>query len=235
MKSESALKKKSSIIKMEPLICIFAHPDDEAFGPAGSIAKFASEREVHLICVTNGNADDQFTKKKGYAKSLGEIRRQELNNSAQILGIKSVQFLEFDDGSLSNNLYHKIASKLEQLLDEIRPDTIMTFESNGISGHIDHITVSLVSTYVFQKLDYIKTLLYYAETEAMMKMIPNYFIYVPPGYKKDQLDLTINIEKFWDKKVNAMHAHQTQEEDEKLILCILKNFPKEEHFLVKRK
>ena len=48
---------------MAPLVCIFAHPDDEAFGPAGSIAKFASERDVYIICVTNGDADDKLTGK----------------------------------------------------------------------------------------------------------------------------------------------------------------------------
>ncbi len=220
---------------MKPLVCIFAHPDDEAFGPAGSIAKYATERDVYIICVTSGNSHDQFTKKKGYAKTLGEIRREELNNSAKILGVKKVTFLEFDDGSLSNNLYHKIADKLESILTEIKPDTVMTFEPHGISGHIDHIAVSYITTFVFNKLVFISTLLYYAESNEMMKLIPSYFIYVPPGYKKEEFDLTLNIEDFWDKKLAAMQAHKSQEEDYNLVLGILKQFPKEEHFLIKKK
>jgi len=220
---------------MKPLVCIFAHPDDEAFGPAGSIAKFSTERDVYIICVTNGNAADQFTNKKGYAEKLGKIRRKEMQKSAQILGVKKVFFLDYDDGTLSNNVYHSIAEKIEQILNDIKPDTVMTFEPRGISGHIDHITVSLVTTFVFYKLEYLKKLLYYAETKEMMENIPSYFIHVPPGYAKEQIDLTINIEDFWDQKVSAMKSHQSQKEDATWILNILKDLPKEEHFLLKSK
>src|SRR5688500_16556268 len=102
---------------MSPLVCIFAHPDDEAFGPAGSIAKFASERDVYIICVTNGDADDGLTGKKDYAETLGKIRRKELELSAEVLGVKKVFYLEFKDGTLSNNLYHQIADKIEEILE----------------------------------------------------------------------------------------------------------------------
>lgn len=220
---------------MKPLVCIFAHPDDEAFGPAGSIAKFASERDVYIICVTNGDSHDQFTKKDGYAKKLGEIRRNEMQKSAKVLGVKKVIFLEFSDGSLSNNLYHEIANKIESILQELKPDIIMTFEQKGVSGHIDHITVSMVSTFVFQKLEFIKNIFYYGELKEMMKLIPSYFIYIPPGYEREEFDLHINIEEFWDKKLKAMEQHESQEEDRKLVLGILEKFPKEEHFFVAKK
>lgn len=222
-----------TLVLMKPLVCIFAHPDDEAFGPAGSIAKFAKEREVYLICVTDGNAGNNSH--NGSKKSLGEIRKEELEQSAKILGIKKTYFLNYPDGTLSNNSYHEIAEKIEVILNEIKPDTILTFEPQGISGHIDHITVSLVSTFVFQKLEFIKNLLYYAETFEMMKEIPSYFIYVPPGYKKEDIDLTIDITNFWETKLKAMQSHKSQKEDYEFVLKILQKFPKEEHFLQKRK
>ena len=48
---------------MKPLVCIFAHPDDEAFGPGGTIAKFAKKRPVYLICATKGESGKYKDKK----------------------------------------------------------------------------------------------------------------------------------------------------------------------------
>jgi len=50
---------------MKPLVCIFAHPDDEAFGPGGTIAKFAKQRPVYLICATKGESGKYKGKKNG--------------------------------------------------------------------------------------------------------------------------------------------------------------------------
>lgn len=62
------------------IVAIFAHPDDEAFGPAGTLAKLSQTHDVYLICVTRGNANGNA--------SLGKIRTKELKQSANILGIK---------------------------------------------------------------------------------------------------------------------------------------------------
>lgn len=38
------------------LVCVFAHPDDEAFGPGGTIAKFSKTHAVYILCITRGEA-----------------------------------------------------------------------------------------------------------------------------------------------------------------------------------
>src|SRR6185312_17447051 len=99
-------------MKKKLVVGIFAHPDDETFGPGGTLCKFAEEgNEVYIICATSGETATGVKDKK-----LGEERRIELKNSAEILGIKKVFFLDFQDGDLSNNLYHEIASKVEKIL-----------------------------------------------------------------------------------------------------------------------
>ena len=137
-------------MKMRPLVCVFAHPDDESMGPGGTIAKNAAVRDVFLLCATFGN-------NKAKQKNLGKIRSQELLNSAKILGVKKVDLLGFDDGELNNNLYHSLAEKIEAKVRKYRPDTLMTFETNGITGHLDHIAVSLATSLVFKKLSFVKT------------------------------------------------------------------------------
>ena len=98
---------------MKPIVGVFAHPDDEAFGPGGTLASFAKERDVYTICVTNGDAGQNSS---GKTKELAQIRRDELLASAEVLGIKKVFFLDYKDGTLCNNLYHEIAGKIQTIL-----------------------------------------------------------------------------------------------------------------------
>jgi N-acetylglucosamine malate deacetylase 2 len=211
---------------MKPLVCIFAHPDDEAFGPSGSIAKFAKERDVYIICVTNGDAGVNPKQ----AENLGEIRKQELLDSAQILGVKDVIFLGFKDGCICNKDYHTIAEKIEGELTKLQPATLLTFYTTGVSGHIDHIAVSLITTFVFKKLEFVNSLLYWNESEEILEGYRPYFIYMPPGFNKDNVDLKVDVSDFWETKIKSMWAHESQRNDAQMIKRVIDRFPKEEYF-----
>ena len=218
---------------MKPVVAIIAHPDDET-AMAGTLAAFAKEkRDVYIICVTSGDAGENHHEKKD--ELLVFIREDELRASAKILGVKHVSFVGFKDGSLSNNLYHEVAKKIENKLAEIQPDTIITFEPHGITGHLDHIAVSMITTYLFQHLPYVHTLMYSCmsvEQRTIAASLPEYFIYFPPGYKKSEVDHVIDVSPYWDKKISAIKCHQSQKHDvENFILPIYEKAPKEEFFL----
>lgn len=215
--------------KRKQLVCIFAHPDDEAFGPGGTIAIFAKTHDVYLICATKGEAGKHKGKKAG--KNLGAIRENEMRESAKVLGVKKVFFLGFKDGTLSNNLYHKVAAKIETILKRIKPETILTYEPRGISGHLDHIAISMISSFVFKRLVFIKKIMYFCRPE-MKSGKWAYFIYVPPGYKKSEIDMVIDTSAVWETKVQAMLKHTSQIHDIDRILKRVSRFAKKEHFLV---
>ncbi|MBI2328026.1 PIG-L family deacetylase [Candidatus Curtissbacteria bacterium] len=210
------------------LVAVFAHPDDEAFGPAGTLVKLAKKNDIYILCATRGEAG-------GDHQELAKIREKELLKSAAILGVREVYFLGFADGTLSNSIYHKLAEKIEEKIKILQPDTLLTFEPRGISGHIDHIVVSLVTTYVFNKLSVVNKLLYYCISDQERKLIKDYFIYFPPGYKKSEIDEIVDINDVWPTKLAAMMAHKTQRSDAEKILKIIKKLPKEEYFLVLEK
>lgn len=215
--------------KNKTFVAIFAHPDDESFGPSGTIAKFAKDYDVYAICVTKGESG------MGPTSNLAKVRSDELLASAKILGIKNVFFLGFRDGMLSNSLYHKIAEKIEKILLQIKPEILMTAEPQGVSGHIDHITVSMVTSYVFYRLPFTKKLMYYCIDKKAAAKMSNYFIYFPPGYNKSQVDMVVDIKKFWSQKKKAMLAHKSQTKDARTVLDRMKDLPKEEYFLIKEK
>lgn len=214
------------------VVAVLAHPDDEAFGPSGTIHKFTKTHDVYLLCATKGEAG----KNSGNHKNLGKTRERELRQSAKILGVKKVYFLAFVDGTLSNSLYHELAAKIEVHLKRLKPQTVITFEPRGVSGHIDHITVSMATSFVCQKLPFVKTILYHCITDKMRNTISdNYFIYFPPGYKRSEIAKIVKVADVWETKVKAMMAHKSQIQDAKRILAMRQKFPKEEYFLVLKK
>lgn len=212
------------------VVAVFAHPDDEAFGPAGTLAKFSKTHDVYILCATDGEAGKNSLSET--ERKLSDVRKHELLTSAKILGVKKVFFLGFEDGTLSNNLYHKLAAKIEGKLKELKPEIVITFEPHGISGHIDHITVSFVTTFIVKRLKTIKKLLYYCILEVERRRQPNeYFIYFPDGYKRSEIDWENDIADVWETKVKAMRAHKSQKHDADIILNVLEKLPKREYFL----
>lgn len=215
------------------IVCIFAHPDDESFGPSGTISKLAKENDVYIICATKGEAGQNHSDK---TTKLAKMRAAELRKSAKLLGVKQVYFLGFIDGTLSNSLYHTIADKIEKHLRRLKPETILTFEPHGISGHIDHIVVSRVSSFVFHKLPFIKTIMYHCLLDTIASVVgKNYFIHFGDGYKRNEIDKIVDVSDVWDVKVKAMFTHKTQKHDADRILESRKNLPREEYFLISKK
>lgn len=154
------------------------------------------------------------------------------------MGVKKVDWLDFKDGELNNNNYHRLAAAITGKLKKYRPEIVMTFEPKGVSGHLDHVAVSLVTTYVVKKLKFVKKLLYFCELKSTIKVLQQnfgeYFIYVPPGYEPSEIDLVINTEAYWPQRLKAMACHISQRGDSNRIVKTLKLLPKREHFLVTR-
>lgn len=216
-------------LNKKTVVGIFAHPDDEAFGPAGTIAKFAKDHDVYIICATKGEEG------MGKSSKLAQIRSKELKDSAKILGVKDVYFLGFQDGTLSNNLYHSLASKIENRLKKLKPEIIITHETRGISGHIDHITVSMATSFVFKKLKCTKTLMYYCIDKKAAEHMNHYFIYFPPGYCREDVDKIVNIKNVWETKKRAMMAHVSQKKDAQAVMKRNEGLKKEEYFFILNK
>lgn len=214
------------------IVCVFAHPDDESFGPSGTIHKLAKDNDVYLLCATKGQAGQDSRSESGI--SLTSRRAQELKESAKHLGVKKVYFLGFKDGTLSNNLYHKLADKILGHLEVLKPELVITYEPQGVSGHIDHITISMVTTFVIKKLPFIKEVWYYCLTQERARKRENYFIYFPEGYKKSEINKTVDVSDVWGVKERAMMLHESQRHDAERILKDFKNLPKEEYFITKK-
>jgi LmbE family N-acetylglucosaminyl deacetylase len=136
------------------LLAVFAHPDDESFGPGGTLAQYAqSGVEVHLICATRGEVGNIPEALKGKENSVAELREAELRCAAYQLGLEKVHFLDYRDSGMSGSEENshptclaqapidEVAEKITQLIRQIEPQVVITFDPQGGYFHPDHIAM----------------------------------------------------------------------------------------------
>ena len=128
---------------------LLAHPDDEAIGSGGTIKRLTEAgNEVILVVATDGAAGEG-----GDPETLGQVRRKELKCSCDILGVKQVRVLDFEDGEITNKLvWGELTQVFTALIDEHNPDFVVTFDHSGWYFHLDHIGVSIAATVAAQQV-----------------------------------------------------------------------------------
>ena len=215
------------------VFCVIAHPDDEAFGPSGTLALLSKTEDVHVICVTDGDSDPRFHPEGG--KGLSDIRADELKASAHALGVSQVHFLHFMDGTLSNNLYHDIAKKLETLVEKYKPSLFVTNELRGVSGHLDHVAVAMVTSFLYRNHPEIDAIWYNCVRKEVSESMKEYFVFFPPGFEREDVDLVVDISSVFTQKIAAASCHVSQQGDVDRTVNRWMKLPREEWFLVEKR
>ncbi len=128
---------------MKRLLCVFAHPDDECYGPGGTIARCVLDGgEVFMTTFTAGEAGTIGVSKTLARAELARLRRAELAAACEALGIADHRVLGAPDGGVAGV---DLAWAVGEILADIRrfrPHVAMTFHRGGVSGHPDHIAVA---------------------------------------------------------------------------------------------
>jgi LmbE family N-acetylglucosaminyl deacetylase len=131
------------------LMAVLAHPDDESLGNGGIFARYAAEEgiETHLVVATRGERG-WFGDEQDYPgpEALGEIREAEVRAAADILGLHSINFLNYLDGELDTAHPAEILASIVGHIRRIKPDVVVTFGQYGGYGHPDHIAISQFTT-----------------------------------------------------------------------------------------
>lgn len=124
------------------LLGVWAHPDDEAYLSAGlmALARRAGQRVV-VLTATRGEhgTGDAAT---WPPERLAAQRETEMQESLAAVGVHEHQWLGYADGSLHQVRRREAVATVERAIREVRPDTIVTFGPDGMTGHSDHRVVS---------------------------------------------------------------------------------------------
>jgi LmbE family N-acetylglucosaminyl deacetylase len=150
---------------MQTLLAIFAHPDDETFGPGGTLAKYTAEGvAVRLICATRGEVGESDLDDLGDCEDLACRREQELRCAADVLGLTGVHFLGYQDSGMAGSPanHHPraltqadpdtLAEQVADLMRRLRPQVVLTFDPFGGYGHPDHIATHRATVAAFERL-----------------------------------------------------------------------------------
>ncbi len=132
------------------MMCITAHPDDEAGGFGGALRLYRERgMETSVICLTAGQA---ATHRGGAAsdQELGAMRRKEFAAACEILKVSRGIVLDYPDGQLYRQDLYKVVCDLTRLVREIRPQVMLTFgPEGGVTGHPDHSMASIFANLAF--------------------------------------------------------------------------------------
>ena len=148
------------------LMSVHAHPDDEASKGAGTVAKYSEEgARCVLVCCTDGGAGDILNKALDTPENkanIVEVRRAELDKSAEIIGYDRVVMLPYLDSGMpdmeenkhpdnfANAPLGEATGHLVALIREERPQVIITYSDHQQGYlHPDHLKVNDISIAAF--------------------------------------------------------------------------------------
>jgi N-acetyl-1-D-myo-inositol-2-amino-2-deoxy-alpha-D-glucopyranoside deacetylase len=161
------------------LLLVHAHPDDESIGQGATMAKYAAEgRGVTLVTCTAGEMGEILVPDLEHLAAhqqdgLGEHRRGELEAAMKELGVSDHRFLggfgRYRDSGMKwhedghavaadevheNAFWHadltEAADLLVEVVREVRPQVLVTYDEFGGYGHPDHIQAHRVAMYAAQ-------------------------------------------------------------------------------------
>lgn len=193
-----------SIPNPKQMLVILAHPDDESYGLGGTISKFVHQGvNVTLLCATRGEAGIPGTD----AQQTGYIRENEFRRAAYLLGINA-HILGFIDGELAKTDPQKLLDSILPWIDLIKPQIIITFGPDGVSGHPDHVTISKIVTRAFDQYNNKGMLLYIRPSEATSLGCG-----VTTAMNDDLNTISIDISDHKLDKIRAIQSHVSQNLD----------------------
>ncbi len=133
------------------ILHVYAHPDDESFGNPATIALYASRGvRMGLLTLTRGEAG--LTNGACRPEELGDVREAELKDACRALGVESMTLWRCPDGKLKFMREPDILPRVEGFIRDFRPDVVVTYGEDGVTGHPDHVAVGGWATKAFHRL-----------------------------------------------------------------------------------
>jgi LmbE family N-acetylglucosaminyl deacetylase len=201
------------------ILVIWTHPDDEILLSAGIMSLAARDgHRVVSVVATKGEQKSWRDKFKPLSP-LGNLREQELLSALNILGIKEHHNLDYADGKCNEVSDQEASAKIATIMQEVNPDTVLTFGPDGLTGDPDHQAISRWTKLAFDSCAKSGANLYYValSTDWTKTYLPklkafNFFL---PGFPHatpvQSLAINFSIpQDILNSKMEALSANTSQ-------------------------
>jgi len=218
---------------------LFAHPDDDAFGISGSCALHADELELLVVFATSGDAGRIADDALATRETLGAVREGEARSAYAVLGVNAdLRFLRYRDGHVAEVPHEELVSRYAEALEAFRPDVVVTFGPDGVTGHEDHIAAGIAATAAYDRVrerlgDAAPgRLLHVALPDADLERLREEFRargleppdpdepFSPRGVPDGEIGVRVDCSGVYALKLAALREHRTQAQD-------LEDFPQD--------
>ncbi|MGW4000149.1 N-acetyl-1-D-myo-inositol-2-amino-2-deoxy-alpha-D-glucopyranoside deacetylase [Amycolatopsis sp. NPDC004772] len=227
------------------LLFVHAHPDDESITTGASIARYAAEgAEVTVVTCTLGEEGEVMAGLPELAglgawaaDQLGGYRVAELKAACAALGVSRHRYLgglgrwrdsgmagtpsashprAFTGGSIDEQ-----AAQLAKLIDEVRPQVVVTYDAFGGYGHPDHIRAHEITMAAAPRAESVERVFHTVASRdavraglAALREHDTVFT-VPdddelPATPDEEITTVLDVAAYLPAKLAALRAHATQ-------------------------
>ena len=199
------------------LLGVWAHPDDESYLSAGLMARtIGAGGQVTIVTLTAGEggfpADDDRS-----VEHRARQRRLELSSAMATIGVHDIRFLGVADGTVAKASEQHLVRSIAAVIREVRPDVVVTFGPDGITGHEDHVASWRLATRAWLDCEQ-GDLWYAAKTEAWLDEwrdlhdeLGVWMTEEPTGVREDELAVVVDLDSDeLDRKRAVLAEHSSQ-------------------------
>lgn len=223
------------------VLAVHAHPDDETIFTGGTLAAYAARGvRVVVVTLTDGCLGFDEAGLPGNAPGHDELqtvlnRAVELSSALHELGVSEHFQLGYGDSGMAgwpqNNQegrlcaapVDEVVERLVEILDEVGPEVVLTYDANGFYGHPDHIrthevTVAAVERCGLDDIRLFEIAMPRSAVEGMIALageqadqLPDWVHDVPSFAVADgEVTTTLDVTAKAGEKYRALTKHATQ-------------------------
>ena len=209
------------VSELGTLLGVWAHPDDETYLTAGLMAQAVREGR-RVVCVTATRGEEgSWDEERWPTTEMGHIREGELMASLDVLGVSEHRWLDYYDGTCASVDHVEAVGKVRAIMQEVAPDTVLTFGPDGMTDHAGHKSVSRWATEGFHHSARPGAKLLYATmtpdwAERWVPVYNRFNVFrpgTPPVTPREELSIEYDLPSdILELKLRAIQEHVSQVE-----------------------